>query len=103
MATEAVEPAESEVMIPDDLPVLPVKDLVVFPYMIVPLYVTREISLGALEQALANEKLVFLVAQKDPSEDEPNLEGLHQIGTIGMVMRVRKLPDGRTKALVQGL
>jgi ATP-dependent Lon protease len=92
-----------DVAIPDDLPVLPIRDLVVFPYMIVPLYVSRHVSQAALDRALQSDKLVFLVAQKEAGLDEPALEDLHPIGTIGMVMRLRKLPDGRTKALVQGL
>lgn len=94
---------ETEASLPDDLPLLPVRDLVVFPYMIVPLYVSRESSLAAIEEAIARDKLLFLVAQKDESDDEPTAEGLHEIGTIGMVMRLRRLPDGRTKVLVQGL
>jgi len=94
---------DQEIEIPDRLPVLAVRDLVVFPYMIVPLFVSREISLAAIERANAGDKLVFLVSQKDPADDEPGLDGLHAVGTIGMVMRLRKLPDGRTKVLVQGL
>jgi ATP-dependent Lon protease len=101
MSEELLE--SSEVRIPDDLPVLPIRDLVVFPYMIVPLYVSRDLSHAALDQAMAGDKLVFLVAQKQEGLDEPSQEDLHPIGTIGMVMRTRKLQDGRTKALVQGL
>jgi ATP-dependent Lon protease len=103
MSSDSADQFDSDVVIPDDLPVLPIKDLVVFPYMIVPLVVSREVSLNALEDALAKDRLIFLVAQKSPSEDNPGLDDLHDIGTIGMVMRLRKLPDGRTKALVQGL
>ena len=98
-----VDAADGPVTIPDDLPVLPIRDLVVFPYMIVPLFVSREMSLAAIEEAMAKDKLLFLVAQKDAAEESPQLDGLHELGTIGMVMRLRKLPDGRTKALVQGL
>jgi ATP-dependent Lon protease len=99
---EAV-PDSEDVPIPDDLPVLPIRDLVVFPYMIVPLYVSREASQAALDVAMEGNRLVFLVAQKTPVADDPGIDDLHSIGTIGMVMRTRKLPDGRTKALVQGL
>ncbi len=99
----AAQAAEGQITIPDDLPVLPIRDLVVFPYMIVPLFVSRDVSLAAIEEAMAKDKLLFLVAQKDPSEEAPSTEALHEIGTIGMVMRIRRLPDGRTKALVQGL
>jgi ATP-dependent Lon protease len=103
MSDDAAEQLDDAIAIPDDLPVLPIKDLVVFPYMIVPLYVGRDLSHAALEEAVAHGKLVFLVAQKDPAAEDPALEDLHEIGTIGMVIRMRKLPDGRTKALVQGL
>lgn len=99
----AIVADDQEVAIPDELPVLPIRDLVVFPYMIVPLFVGRDVSHAALEQAAAGDRMIFLVAQKDPSVDSPQLEDLHRVGTVGMVMRVRKLPDGRTKALVQGL
>jgi ATP-dependent Lon protease len=101
--TDAPKSETENVAIPDDLPVLPIRDLVVFPYMIVPLFVSREVSQAALDRAIGGDKLVFLVAQKDAALDDPTLEDLHPIGTIGMVMRIRKLPDGRTKALVQGL
>lgn len=93
-----------DIELPDLLPILPVRDLVVFPYMIVPLYVSRESSLAAIDEAISRDnKLVFLVAQRNESDDDPTADGLHEVGTIGMVMRLRRLPDGRTKALVQGL
>ena len=88
---------------PEVLPLLPVRDLVVFPYMIVPLFVARDVSLAALEEALSKDRLVFLVAQREAAEEEPAPETIYQVGCVGMVMRVRKLSDGRVRLLVQGL
>src|SRR5262249_4978573 len=90
--------------IPDVLPLLPVRDVVVFPAQVVPLFVSREISLSAVEQALAKERLVFVVAQRDPSDDVPKAPaGVFGLGTCCLILRQRKLPDGRVKVLVQGL
>ena len=90
--------------IPDVLPLLPVRDLVVFPAQVVPLFVSREISLSAIEQALAKERLVFVVAQRDGSEESPHVpHGVYGMGTCCLILRQRKLPDGRIKVLVQGL
>jgi ATP-dependent Lon protease len=89
--------------IPETLPLLPVRDIVVFPYMVLPLFVTREKSIKSLEEALANDRLIFLVAQKTLTEDEPSIKDLYRVGTVAMIMRMLKLPDGKTKILVQGL
>src|SRR5438128_8909915 len=100
MAEEEHEPFD----IPDVLPLLPVRDLVVFPTQIVPLFVSREISLSAVEQALSKERLLFVVAQKDASDDSPSVpDGIYGLGTCSLILRQRKLPDGRVKVLVQGL
>ncbi len=94
----------SEPVIPDVLPLLPIRDLVVFPYMIVPLRVTRPVSMEAVAKALEmDDRLCFLVAQRDPSQDEPSPQGFYRAGTIGMIMRMRKLSEGGLKVLVQGL
>ncbi|HXU61200.1 MAG TPA: endopeptidase La [Polyangia bacterium] len=94
----------SEPQIPDVLPLLPIRDLVVFPYMIVPLRVTRPVSMEAVAKALeGDERLCFLVAQRDPTQDEPSPQGFYRTGTIGMIMRMRKLSEGGLKVLVQGL
>jgi ATP-dependent Lon protease len=95
--------AESE--IPDVLPVLPVRDVVVFPAMMVPLFVSREISLNAVEHALEQAgRFVFVVAQRDPADDAPRApDGVYRLGTVCQIVRHRKLPDGRVKVLVQGL
>ena len=90
--------------IPPTLALLPIRDLVVFPYMVVPLMVSREMSVAAVDEALATkDRLVLLCAQRDESEDEPEADAIHRFGTVGMIMRMRKLSDGRIKVLVQGL
>jgi len=94
---------DERVEIPEEMPMLPVRDVVVFPYMILPLFVARESSIKAVDEALANDRLVFLAAQKDLSEENPTDQSIYNIGTVAMIMRMRKLPDGRVKILVQGL
>jgi ATP-dependent Lon protease len=89
--------------LPDTLPLLPVKDIVVFPYMVLPLFITREKSIKSLEAALSKDRLLFLAAQKNLSEEEPLPEDLYQVGTVALVMRMLKLPDEKIKILVQGL
>jgi ATP-dependent Lon protease len=91
-------------VIPDVLPLLPIRDLVVFPYMIVPLRVTRPVSMEAVAKALeSDDRLCFLVAQRDPTADDPTPQQFYRAGTIGMIMRMRKLSEGGLKVLVQGL
>ncbi len=93
-----------QVTVPATLPMLPVRDIVVFPYMIIPLFVGRDSSIKAVEEALArNDRLILLASQKDISDEHPNPDGIYQIGTVAMIMRMRKLPDGRIKILTQGL
>lgn len=94
---------EKEIVIPDTLPVLPVRDIVVFPYMIIPLFVGRDISIKAIDNALNSNRLILLLTQKDLSVETPGPEDLYHTGTVGMIMRMLKLPDGRVKILVQGL
>ena len=89
--------------IPATLPLLPVRDLVVFPFVIVPLFVGRESSVAAVENALASHRMVMLAAQREVQVDEPGADDLYRVGTVGMVMRMRRLSDGRLKVLVQGL
>jgi len=97
------EKIDKEVKIPDDLPVLPVRDIVVFPYMIIPLFVGREISIKAIDHALSTDRMILLLTQKDLSLESPAPSDLYSVGTVGMIMRMLKLPDGRVKILVQGL
>jgi ATP-dependent Lon protease len=95
--------SDKEIEIPDNLPVLPVRDIVVFPYMILPLFVGREMSIKAIEYSLSINRMVLLLTQKDLNIENPVPEDLYSVGTIGLVMRMLKLPDGRVKILVQGL
>src|SRR5438477_11499998 len=95
-------PEQQQVTIPDVLPVLPLPDVVVFPYMIVPLFVNRERSAKAVDQALAENRMILLVSQKDPNVDDPKPPDLHDFGTVSVIMRMLKLPDGRVRILVQG-
>lgn len=92
-----------ELVIPDELPLLPVRDVVVYPYMILPLFVGREPSIRAVNEALAKDRLIFLAAQKQITDENPAPDTIFTVGTIAMIMRMRKLPDGRVKILVQGL
>src|SRR5580658_4385781 len=89
--------------IPESLPMLPVRDIVVFPYMILPLYVGRDASIRAVEESLAKNRLIFLASQKEITEDNPTENSIFRVGTIAMIMRMRKLSDGRVKILIQGV
>ncbi len=94
---------EKEIDIPESLPVLPVRDIVVFPYMILPLFVGRDISIKAIEYALSTNRMVLLITQKDLNIENPTPDDLYSVGTVALIMRMLKLPDGRVKILVQGL
>jgi ATP-dependent Lon protease len=94
---------EEPARIPETLPVLPLRDVVIFPFMIVPLYVSRERSMKAVDQALAEQRMILLAAQTRQDEEDPAPEGLHEVGTVAAIMRMLKLPDGRIRVLVQGL
>jgi ATP-dependent Lon protease len=83
-------------------PVLPLRDIVVFPNMIVPLFVGRDKSVAALEQAMADDKQIFLVAQLDPANDDPDRDDLYDLGVIATVLQLLKLPDGTVRVLVEG-
>jgi len=83
-------------------PVLPLRDIVVFPYMVVPLFVGREKSVAALEAAMTGEKDIFLLAQLDPGCDDPDRDAIYEIGTLASVLQLLKLPDGTVKVLVEG-
>ena len=89
--------------IPETLPLLPVRDIVVFPYMVIPLFVNREKSVKSLEESIAKDRLIFLAAQKNLSEEDPSPKDLYRVGTVALVMRMLKLPDGKIKILVQGI
>ena len=84
-------------------PLLPLRDVVVYPHMAVPLFVGREKSILALEEGMSTNKKVVLVTQKDPAEDDPALDDIHQIGTLATILQLLKLPDGTLKVLVEGV
>jgi ATP-dependent Lon protease len=86
----------------ETLPVLPLRDIVVFPHMIVPLFVGREKSIKALEEVMREDKRIMLVAQKNPGDDDPAVDTIYEIGTLAQVLQLLKLPDGTVKVLVEG-
>jgi ATP-dependent Lon protease len=97
MAANPTEPVRGEL-----LPVLPLRDIVVFPHMIVPLFVGREKSVRALEAVMRDDKQILLIAQKNAAQDDPGSEDLYQVGTVSTVLQLLKLPDGTVKVLVEG-
>ena len=94
---------ESMMQIPPELPVLPLRDIVIYPFMIVPLFVSRDRSIRAVEEALKNDRMILLVSQKDVNKEEPEQDDLYTVGTVAIIMRMLKLPDGRIRILIQGL
>src|ERR1700709_2559298 len=86
----------------DAMAVLPLRDIVVFPHMIVPLFVGREKSVRALEDVMREDKQILLVTQKNASQDDPSTADIFDVGTIGTVLQLLKLPDGTVKVLVEG-
>ena len=89
--------------IPEKLPLLPVRDVVIFPDMVLPLYIGREKSIQAVEVAMEKERLLFLATQKDPSVEDPKPDEIFRVGTVCRILRVLKLPEGHFKVLIQGL
>ena len=87
----------------EELPILPLREFVLYPYMVIPLFVARESSIAAVQDALAADRLILLVAQRDPETQEPGNEDLYSVGTVAMVMRSLRMPDGRLKVMLQGL
>lgn len=85
------------------IPVLPLRDVVVYPYMVVPLFVGRDRSIKALEVAMAADKQILLATQKNPTDDQPTEKGIHRVGTLATVLQLLKLPDGTVKVLVEGV
>src|SRR6267143_3241753 len=101
-ALESTE-VEQQLLIPDELPLLPLRDIVIYPFMIVPLFVSREKSIRAVDEALGENRMILLASQKDLDKEEPNANDLYKVGTAAVIMRMLKLPDGRIRILVQGL
>ena len=85
-----------------ELPLLPLRDVVVYPHMVIPLFVGREKSIEALEAAMTGDKQILLLAQKNPADDDPGEDALYRVGTIATVLQLLKLPDGTVKVLVEG-
>ncbi len=98
-----IQDDEGKTEIPDELPLLPVRDVVIFTDMLLPLFIGREKSVTAMEAAVENDKLLFLATQKDPTIENPDPDEIYLVGTVGRILRMLKLPDGRLKALVQGI
>ncbi|HRA41926.1 MAG TPA: endopeptidase La [Pyrinomonadaceae bacterium] len=94
---------EPMMQIPPELPVLPLRDIVIYPFMIVPLFVSRDRSVKAVETALSENRMILLVSQKDLNKEEPEQNDLYTVGTVAIIMRMLKLPDGRIRILIQGL
>lgn len=87
---------------PNAIPVLPLRDVVVYPHMVIPLFVGREKSINALDTAMQEDKKILLVAQKNAEIDDPDIEDIHEIGTLSTILQLLKLPDGTVKVLVEG-
>ncbi len=102
VSLEPVEP-DPQLQIPEELPLLPLRDIVIYPFMIVPLFVSREKSIRAVDQALGEHRMILLACQKDLDKEEPQQDDLYKVGTAAVIMRMLKLPDGRIRILVQGV
>ncbi len=98
-----IEDDEEEIEIPETLPLLPVRDVVIFTDMVLPLYIGREKSIKAVEEAMAKDRFLVLATQKEPGIESPEPDQIYSIGTVGRILRILKLPDGSIKALVQGV
>jgi ATP-dependent Lon protease len=94
---------DAQMQIPGELPVLPLRDITIYPFMIVPLFVSRDRSIKAVEQALAGNRMILLVSQRDLDIEDPKQGDLYTMGTVAVIMRMLKLPDGRIRILIQGL
>ncbi|HOO38822.1 MAG TPA: endopeptidase La [Deltaproteobacteria bacterium] len=98
-----MENEKQAIDIPTNIPLLPIRDVVIYPYMILPLFVGRGLSIKAVDEALNKDRYIFLAAQKDSTIEEPEEDQIYTVGTVAMVIRMLKLPDGRVKILVQGV
>ncbi|MDJ0914365.1 MAG: endopeptidase La [Desulfobacterales bacterium] len=98
-----IDADDSELDIPEIIPLLPVRDVVIFTDMLLPLFIGRERSIRAIEEAVTQDRLILLVTQKDPGLENPSPDDIFKVGTVGRVLRMLRLPDGRVKALVQGV
>ena len=85
-----------------ELPLLPLRDVVVYPHMVIPLFVGREKSIAALEAAMQGDKKILLIAQRSPADNDPDIDALYQEGTVATILQLLKLPDGTVKVLAEG-
>ena len=98
------EQTDEKLSIPSEMPILPLRDLVLYPFMIVPLFIEREKSLKAVDKTLASkERMIFLATQKDAETDFPGKDDFYDVGTIGIILRLLRMPDQKTRILVQGI
>jgi ATP-dependent Lon protease len=100
---DLIEEKDQKLHVPKELPVLMLRDIVVFPYMVVPLFVGREKSKNAVDQALSSHRMILLLTQKSSEIEDPKKDDVFAIGTVALIMRMLKLPDGRIRILAQGL
>ena len=100
---DIIEDQDQKLHVPKDLPVLMLRDIVVFPYMVVPLFVGREKSKNAVDESLSSHRMILLLTQKSSEVEDPKSEDVYEIGTVALIMRMLKLPDGRIRILAQGL
>lgn len=103
LKSDFVSSSEMQLDVPTELPVLPLRDLVIYPFMIVPLFVSRDFSKKAIEEAYAKERMILVVAQRDAEVEEPTGKDLYRVGTVAIVMRRITLHDGRIRIMIQGI
>lgn len=85
-----------------ELPLLPLRDVVVYPHMVIPLFVGREKSIAALDAAMQGDKKILLIAQRSPADNDPDTDALYEVGTVATILQLLKLPDGTVKVLAEG-
>ena len=98
-----IEEDDPDAVIPTTLPMMPLRDVVIFTDMLLPLFVGREKSVNAIEESIAKDRYLFVATQFDPGIEKPKPDEIYQVGTVSRILRMLKLPDGRVKALVQGI
>jgi len=100
---DLIEESDQKLHVPKELPVLMLRDIVVFPYMVVPLFVGRDKSKNAVDHSLSSHRMILLLTQKSAEVEDPKKDDVFEIGTVALIMRMLKLPDGRIRILAQGL
>ncbi|MCK4556814.1 MAG: endopeptidase La [Candidatus Aminicenantes bacterium] len=100
---DVLEDRDKKLHVPKELPILMLRDIVVFPYMVIPLFVGREKSKNAIDYSLSSDRMILLLTQKNMEIEEPKRSDIYDVGTVALIMRMLKLPDGRMRILAQGL